>query len=193
MNRKVVINVHAIIPVSRINGPGKRMVIFFQGCARRCSGCFNPETHPFEKKNLYTPMELLKRFTYPGIEGITISGGEPFHQQEGLYHLLREARDNYNLSTIIYTGFSYEDILRMKWGKSILTFTDVLIDGTFEEDKKEKTLLARGSTNQRFIFLTSRYGEEDFYMPGKIEIHVLPDGSIVKTGFSNVELLKLSA
>lgn len=189
MGRNKLINVHSIISVSRVNGPGKRLVVFFQGCARHCPGCFNPGTHPFKEVSLYSADDILKRFLAPGIEGITISGGEPFEQREGLIQLLRIAREEYGLSTVVYTGFSYEELAGSATSQ-IFNYIDVLIDGAYEDDKKEPSLLARGSSNQRFIFFSDRYQQKDFSMPAKVEIIISRDGTIRETGFSKVELFK---
>ena len=186
MNYEVLINIHSIIPASRINGPGKRMVIFFQGCKNKCPGCFNPETHPFKISAEYAPASLLNKFFRPGIEGITISGGDPFYQRRGLLRLLKTAKDDYGLSTVVYTGFTYKQLENSTLCRTIFKYTDVLIDGRFEEADKEPTLLARGSTNQRLIFLSSRYNEADFIMQGKAELIIGADGTITHTGFSKV-------
>ena len=163
MNYEVLINIHSIIPASRINGPGKRMVIFFQGCNNKCPGCFNPETHPFKIIAEYAPTSLLNKFFRPGIEGITVSGGDPF-----------------------YTGFTYEQLENSTLCRTIFKYTDVLIDGRFEEANMEPTLLARGSTNQKLLFLSSRYNEGDFIMQGKAELIIGADGAVTHTGFSKV-------
>ena len=186
MNHDVCINVHSIIPVSRINGPGKRMVVFFQGCNNKCSGCFNPETHPFIRIAEYSPGTIFSHFYRPGIEGITVSGGDPFYQRRGLLQLLRSARDDYGLSTIVYTGFTYELLSASRICRAIFRYTDVLIDGRFDETKREPTMLARGSTNQRLHILSNRYMEKDFIMPGKVELIVGSEGTIIQTGFSKV-------
>jgi anaerobic ribonucleoside-triphosphate reductase activating protein len=178
-----LINIHAVIPASRINGPGKRLVVFFQGCRKLCPGCFNPETHSLSLRTLLSPADIFDRYLAPSTEGITVSGGEPFLQPEGLYGLLSLARGK-GLTTVVYTGLEYEDILRKD--RATLGFTDVLVDGGYEEGKKEPTLLARGSTNQRFFFLTDRYAFEDFYMPAKAEVTITDDGRVVKTGFSRI-------
>lgn len=183
-----LINIHSVIPSSRINGPGSRMVIFFQGCNQDCHGCFNPDTHSFDKINLYTPEDIFKKHLRKGIEGITVSGGEPFLQPKGLYLLLKTARCAYNLTTVVYTGFEYNNLKKDSDCKSCLEFIDVLIDGRYEESKKETTLLARGSTNQRFQFFTSRYMQRDFYMPAKAEITIGRDGIVRETGFRRIDI-----
>lgn len=182
---KKQINIHAVIPLSAVNGPGARLVIFFQGCRRGCAGCFNPETHSFEEKGLYSAREVFERFLKPGAEGITVSGGEPFMQPEGLLDLLREAGER-GLSTVVYTGFTVEELQGDEVRKACLPLIDVLIDGPYEEASKETTLLARGSTNQRIHLLTGRYGADEFYMPGRVEIMISKDGVITETGFGKV-------
>jgi len=69
-----------------------------------------------------------------------------------------------------------------------LALIDVLIDGPFDIEKAEKTLLARGSSNQRFLSLTGRYTEADFYMPGKVELMIDKNGLVTGTGFGSIGL-----
>lgn len=188
MSENILINIHSIIPLSKVNGPGNRMVIFFQGCDKNCQGCFNPDTHSFETTGLYSPADIFKKYPPSNIEGITISGGEPFLQPDGLLKLLKTAKENFNLSTVVYTGFAYKGLKQKPECLPCLKFIDVLIDGSYEETKKEPSLLARGSTNQRLCFLSSRYKREDFYMPGKIEVIIGKDGMITNTGFGKIDI-----
>lgn len=183
MNTKL--NIHAIIPSSRVNGPGARVVVFFQGCGRSCPGCFNPETHSFAERELVTPEEIFAGLPESPVEGLTVSGGEPFAQTEGLVLLLKAARER-SLSTIVYTGYAIEELNNIEAAREALKYIDVLVDGPFIETEKEPTLLARGSSNQRFHFLTNRYSKEDFIMDGKVEVTIKSDGLIVETGFSRV-------
>ncbi|MBI5971041.1 MAG: radical SAM protein [Deltaproteobacteria bacterium] len=185
MSEATLINIHAVLKTSSVNGPGLRMVVFFQGCSRNCPGCFNPQTHPLDAKTLMTPAEIFNEYYAGGVEGITVSGGEPFSQPAGLERLLESSRAR-GLSTVVYTGFTHEELLKMPEASVALTFTDALIDGPFEIEKTEKTLLARGSTNQRTIFLTGRYAEADFYMPGKIELIIGKNGIVTGTGFGGI-------
>lgn len=186
---KSTLNIHAVLPSSGVNGPGSRMVIFFQGCERGCAGCFNPDTHPIEPRDSLSVEDIFSRFYSTGLEGITVSGGEPFFQPDGLMGLLKTAKEIYNLNTVVYTGFTYEEILETHALSIPLPYIDVLIDGAYDDEKKEKSLLARGSTNQRFHFLTGRYALSDFHMPGKAEVIIGSDGMIKETGFSRIDIL----
>ncbi len=178
-----LINVHSIIPSSRVNGPGTRLVVFFQGCRFDCPGCFNPDTHTFEKNKLLSPDDILSKGSGEDIEGITVSGGEPFEQPGELLRLLKAAREVHSLSTMVYTGNTYEEILSDSVKYQCLAYIDVLIEGRFMQGKKEQTALARGSVNQRIMLLTGRYDFSDLEMPGKGEIIISPDGTVTRTGF----------
>lgn len=186
MSRGRLINIHSVIPASKINGPGSRMAVFFQGCRRNCPGCFNPGTHPFDTANFFTPEEIFEKYHTGNIEGLTVSGGEPFLQGKGLRNLLRLARETYGLSTVVYTGFTYSELKTGAAAKACFEFIDVLIDGRYDESAKETSLLARGSVNQEFHFLSKKYKKEDFYMPGKVEVIIGKDGCITATGFGKV-------
>jgi len=182
----IFINIHAIIPSSRVNGPGSRMVVFFQGCARECAGCFNPETHSFEPNKMMGVDDIMARLPKSAVEGITVSGGEPFMQAEGLYALLAAARVR-GLTTVVYTGFRIEE-LDSDAALACLPLIDVLVDGAYEEARSERTLLARGSANQRIHLLTGRYHLDDLMMPGKVEVTIAPGGEVTETGFSQIPL-----
>ena len=120
-----------------------------------------------------------------GIDGITVSGGEPFLQPEGLYGLLKAAKKR-SLTTVVYTGFRYGELAENGRLKTVFDFTDVLVDGGFDMAMIEPALLARGSTNQRIYFLSGIYKMADLYMPGKLEVIIGKDGRVVETGFSNI-------
>lgn len=179
-----MLNLHAFIPVSRVNGPGRRAVIWLQGCPLRCPGCFNPETHDTAPRQLMTPEQLWEWVkNIPDIEGITVSGGEPLLQAESLSQFLRLVRTKSNLSVILYSGYTIEQIRRLPHGEEILTLVDVLIDGPFEQDKPANDGI-RGSTNQRIHFLTDRYSLNDLVIRQRCEFIIMPDGTMTQTGIS---------
>lgn len=185
-----LLNIHAVLPRSKVNGPGIRLVVFFQGCARGCRGCFNPETHSFDTKELAGAASLIDVYGRAAIEGVTISGGEPFLQPAGLKAILETAKGR-GLSAVVYTGFTIEELKQDPFALACLGSIDVLIDGPYDASRPERTLLARGSTNQRFHFLTGRYSLDDFIMPGRAEVFIGADGTVRETGFSRVALKAL--
>ena len=90
----------------------------------------------------------LKNLKYQS--GITLSGGDPFFQPEAALEIAKFAK-SIGLNVWAYTGFTYEALLSDKSRLDLLKYVDVLVDGKFEEDKKDIKLRFRGSSNQRII------------------------------------------
>lgn len=140
---------------SLVDGPGLRLVIFFQGCPFACKGCHNESTWDLKGGKEESIEEIAKLWENNKlIDGVTFSGGEPFVQPENLLKLVKKVKER-NLHVLIYTGFLYEDLkaLNDKVVNEILSLADILIDGPYIESKKDPTLLYRGSSNQRIIDL----------------------------------------
>ena len=149
------LRIAGIIRESIVDGPGIRYVVFAQGCRHNCEGCHNPETHSFEGGTLTEPDTLLQEIRRnPLLDGITLSGGEPFEQADGLGALAEEVA-KLGLNVITYSGYTFEYIQEHMqehegWER-LLKATDILIDGRFELKKKSLLLKFRGSSNQRII------------------------------------------
>lgn len=140
---------------SLVNGPGIRRVFFSQGCNHNCKGCFNPDTHDFnggEEKNIDELIEDV--LCNPMIKGITFSGGDPFERADEFSYMAKIFKEN-NKSIWCYTGYTFEyindNLENNKGWKDLINNIDVLVDGKFEENKKEDGLRFRGSSNQRII------------------------------------------
>lgn len=149
------IRVAGIVKESIVDGPGIRLVVFTQGCKHNCLGCHNPHTHSFEGGELVSIESIVNMVKdNPLLDGITLSGGEPFEQARALSKLAKIIRGlGYNIIT--YTGYTYEFIVSSfsenpHWEK-LLQNTDILIDGRFEIEKRNLALKFRGSENQRII------------------------------------------
>ncbi len=149
------LKVAGIVRESIVDGPGIRLVVFAQGCKHNCPGCHNPETHSFDGGTVISIEAILKMLSEnPLLDGITLSGGEPFEQAEGFAELAyRSKLLGFNVMT--YTGYTCEKIIkdcgqRPGWDR-LLEQTDILVDGRFEEDKRNLLLKFRGSENQRLI------------------------------------------
>lgn len=132
-----------ILPRSFVNGEGIRYVVFLQGCPHHCSGCHNPDTWDFNGGKEVSIQDIIKDYKRRKfIDGITISGGEPFAQQEACVELLKQLP---GVNVWIYTGYEYEDI----HDTELARMADVLVVGHFVESLKCNGLF--GSSNQRII------------------------------------------
>lgn len=139
-------------------GPGTRYVVWVSGCHRSCPGCIAPDSHDMTKG---TPVEtgaLAWEILLSRADGLTISGGEPFLQAPALAELVRTVQRKQDLGVIVYTGFTYEELLQMPQAQELLEQTDLLIDGPYIRELDDGLSL-RGSSNQRVIPLTERYRE----------------------------------
>lgn len=136
---------------STVDGPGVRLVLFFQGCPHHCPGCQNPDTWVMEEGKLMKIsdiMKLIDKNLTPLHGGITISGGEPFMQPEALNELLQNIKTRHpHLSLWCYTGYIFEEIRDLP----ALKLIDVLVDGRYVEEERDLELVFRGSRNQRII------------------------------------------
>ena len=178
-----LLNIHEVLPESSVNGPGKRYVIWTQGCLKNCSGCCNPDTHDTSNRRLISITDLINdiRVHSRDIEGISISGGEPFLQAEAMFHFLKEIRENMpELSIILFSGYSLEEILHLPYGKKCLHFVDVLIDGEYCISLATHGIPA--SQNQRLHFFTTRYSVRDFDVVQDTEIIINSIGEIYVSG-----------
>jgi len=137
---------------SIVDGPGLRYTIFTQGCPHNCKGCHNPGTHDANCGKLINIEKIVDEVKKnPLLDGITLSGGEPFAQAEVAGKLAKKVKQDLNLSVITYTGYLFENLLKDEKNKELLENTDILIDGPFVIGEKSLDLMYRGSKNQRAI------------------------------------------
>lgn len=159
-----VLRISGIVRESIVDGPGMRFVVFTQGCPHRCPGCHNPDTHDFEGGNDITVERLLEEIDKnPLLQGVTLSGGEPFCQPEALSKLAEEVLKR-GLDIISYSGWTFEELVKMSEERpavmDLLEKCSLLIDGRFEIEKKSLSILFRGSTNQRIIDVKASLAEK---------------------------------
>ena len=145
------------------NGEGVRVSLFVSGCTNHCEGCFQPETWSFTYGRKYTQEtkeEILRALEPDYIQGLTVLGGEPFEleNQPEVADLVTAVRERFPGKDIwCYTGFVLEEDLAPggrrfgEYTEQLLAGLTVLVDGRFEQDKKNLGLAFRGSSNQRLI------------------------------------------
>ena len=190
---------HAVICGSRVNGPGLRAVVYFQGCSLGCSGCWNPETHAFagKERSVDEVADLIAcAHEERGLDGVTFSGGEPMQQADVLLTLIESLRQRLpRLSFGMYSGYSLRELSGgLYWCRSELTrsakqrmwhdvrsYLDFAVLGRYAA-VRPSALPLRSSTNQMLELLSDRYTEEDFG-PQEVEVQIDSQGTVQISGF----------
>ena len=144
---------HNITKDDMLNGDGLRGVRWVAGCAHACPGGHNPVTWdpegglPFDEA---ARREIYEELEKDYVSGITFSGGDPLHPANirGVTELARQIRSDFPDKTIwLYTGSTWNGVRDLE----VARYVDVLVDGTFQEAKKDNTLRWKGSSNQQVI------------------------------------------
>jgi anaerobic ribonucleoside-triphosphate reductase activating protein len=141
-------------------GPGIRAVIWVTGCPLRCKECIAPEfLDPSAGRDV--DVASLARWVggIDGIDGITLSGGEPFAQAEALSALLGTLRvTSPQLSSMAFTGYTLGRLRRAGTPeqRALLAQLDIVVDGPYVPSR-HGTGRWRGSDNQRVHVLTDRH------------------------------------
>ncbi len=146
--------IHSIESFGTVDGPGIRMVVFFQGCPMRCKYCHNPDTWAYGKGKQMTSDELLERFEknkeFYSNGGITATGGEPLLQVEFLAEFFEKAKAK-GIHTCIDTSgvtFNPENDEYLKKLDKLLKVTDlVMLDIKHIDSREHKELTNFGNEN----------------------------------------------
>lgn len=136
------------------NGVGIRTTIFVTGCSRHCPNCFNEEYQSFSAGKPWTDKETQQVIEYlqdPNVAGLTLLGGEPMQNVEGLLKVIREVKKKVDKSIWVWSGYTWEEIIKDPLKSELLSECDVLVDGPFIDALKDPALWFRGSSNQRVI------------------------------------------
>ena len=144
--------------------PGISLSVYFSGCHFHCPGCHNPEAwdfnygEPFTTEKLQEIIDKLKKNDVQ--RSLSILGGEPLCDENLLdvFWLVSSVKVYYpNIIIYIWTGYTIEELLKRSLKSSllreILNNITCLIDGRYEQDKRDTTLPLRGSSNQNIIYL----------------------------------------
>ncbi|WNO47278.1 ribonucleotide reductase of class III (anaerobic), activating protein [Vibrio phage vB_VibM_10AMN] len=139
------------------NGEGMRCTLFVSGCELACKGCHNPESWKTNAGVLYTKEfedQIIEDLKNPYIQGLSLSGGHPLHPKNfnTVLSLCKRVKEEVGKGIWLWTGLTLRQLTE-DYRKEILPYIDVLIDGKFEEGKKNTSLKWRGSDNQNVIYL----------------------------------------
>ncbi len=157
---------------SLTEGPGRRSSVLFQYCPLKCKGCYVPNLHDKNAGEFISVEKLAELLLDPEYErdGVTILGGEPFAQPEGLNALVKALRSRNCPHIVCYSGYTlevlWEKAVRQPSIGKVLGDIDILIDGAYVESVASSAGLWTGSGNQRVIDVkrTRKQGEIVLYL-----------------------------
>jgi anaerobic ribonucleoside-triphosphate reductase activating protein len=191
--------IHGFVSGSRVNGPGLRAVVYFQGCTLGCRNCWNPDTHTFtgnEHSTAEVTDLVVSAHQERPLEGVTFSGGEPMQQADDLLALIESLRNRLpELSFGMYSGYSEPELsIGRYWCRSELSqgekqrvwrgiraHLDFAVLGRFAAGQPSTRSL-RTSANQKLGLFSERYSEPEFE-PQQVEIQIDTHGTVQVTGF----------
>lgn len=157
MMAKAALRVAARLPDTEAEGPFLRYALWLQGCLLACPGCCNAEMLSPDGGSLVPVADLLDEIrAAPGIEGLTLLGGEPFAQAGPLAELASGVR-RAGLGVVAFSGYTLEELRAQDGCARLLAELDLLIDGRYLAARRSDRRRFIGSDNQRVHFLTDRY------------------------------------
>jgi anaerobic ribonucleoside-triphosphate reductase activating protein len=145
------IRIAGLVQESIVDGPGFRFTVFTQGCPHHCPGCHNPETHdPSSGREVSLDSLVDAMRKNPLLDGLTLSGGEPFMQADACARLAEEAH-GMGLNVWAYSGYIFEELCADPVKKRLVEACDVVVDGPFLLSQRTLEKRFRGSKNQRLV------------------------------------------
>ena len=135
-------------------GPGKRLLIYLKGCSIHCEGCINPHLWSFEGGTLLSSKEIIKIIVDNDLDGVTLHGGEPLDQSDGLFKIVKDIK-TIGKTVILFTGYNKKELNEYKL--KIWNLSDIVVAGRFQLKKRNIYLQFRGSTNQRVYTHKGKY------------------------------------
>lgn len=189
------LNVASRIPCTSVEGPGLRYALWVQGCDIDCPGCCNQDLLPFVHRQTILSSQIVDEIEqahdHYGIEGVTFLGGEPSYQAQGLAEVAASCQ-RLGLSVMVFTGFRLEQLRRrnLPGVEALLDYSDIVVDGPFVAAQPDPTRNWVGSLNQRFHYITSRYGrsiETSSFDRPAVEVRVGLDDQLQINGFPMVQ------
>jgi len=190
--------IYAILPQTRSLGPYLRYAIWLQGCNKNCHECMTPEARPNETGTIIPVNDIANAIIHdPKIEGITISGGEPFLQPTAMIRLIERIKLKRDIGVIVYTGYTYDELMEgslfadKKKVHEFCQHIDILIDGPYIKSLNDGLSL-RGSSNQNIHVLSNRYKSvvDQYYRIAQrnVELHMM-NNDIFLAGIPGKEML----
>ena len=167
-------------------GPGDRLAIWIRGCKKRCFNCANPELQLFNP-NSEVSMTVIKEMISKidkKIDGITITGGEPFCQAKDLFEIITfmlEITDD----ILIFTGYSKKEIydLNNDYAIKCIEKATVVIYGEYVDELNDNHTPLIASSNQVIEFYNPKINNK--------YINYMNNGRIIENFYYNDYLISV--
>lgn len=186
------IEIDRVIYPVRSLGPGERLVLWVIGCNRRCFRCANPELWDADPGRAIAVQDLValvgNAFAKHRVDGITITGGDPFEQLAGLAELMGQLR-MLTEDILIYTGYTLKELEARSEPEIsiILTAAAVLVDGSYVDELNDNACALRGSTNQAIHIYNDRLRQmyHEYAARGRTMQNMLYRDRLISIGIHN--------
>ncbi|MGI1945759.1 anaerobic ribonucleoside-triphosphate reductase-activating protein [Shewanella glacialipiscicola] len=147
-------NYHQYFPIDVLNGPGTRATLFVSGCEHQCRGCYNQSTWDVRSGHLFDSVmadRIIADLSDKRIvrRGLSLSGGDPLLPAniDTILALVKRVKSECPSKDIwLWTGYVLDELSDKQ--RAVLTYIDVLVDGKFEQNLADPSLMFRGSSNQ---------------------------------------------
>lgn len=154
------------IIISEAQGPGRRVVVWVQGCDIGCKGCSNIDTWDSSAGLDMEPAAvaaIINELLTDDVDGLTFSGGEPFSQAPELIEVLREVKKDVGL--FIFTGYAFDALVKTAMGgergwSGLFGRADAMLCGPFNSRRQPAGFIP--SENQTLELMTGRYTRKQF-------------------------------
>ena len=170
-------------------GPGKRIVVWTIGCSKHCINCANPELWQQDsRKNIDLSILyifLKEIFENNTVDGLTITGGDPFEQPRELLDLILMCK-KYTKDVLVYTGYLLQELQDAEniYFQELIKNISVLIDGKYVDELNDNQCVLRGSTNQGLhifqIDLRDKY--QDYLLGGRKIQNIFYENKLISIG-----------
>ena len=183
------LRVSSVSDHSSIYGPGRRYVIWVQGCSLGCVGCWNKGMWPADGGSEVRVDDLVSSISgVDGVEGVTILGGEPLEQAAAVLELIGAVR-SLGLTVMLYSGYEENELDLIQ--TACVESSDIVILGRYVAALRDTSLRWRGSSNQEVRLASEAYAGLEIEEVNEVEISIAPDGNISMTGYPNAVLRRV--
>ena len=143
-----------------VNGKNVCVSYWCQGCPIHCKGCHNPQTWDFNGGMEIDRDELIKEIieaiSKNGIHrNFSVLGGEPLAplNVSDTFEIIKAVKEAYtHIEIYLWTGYYLED-LPEEIRDDVYKYVDILVEGPYDESKRDITLPMRGSSNQKIVYI----------------------------------------